>query len=119
MNLLTFQQFCKRFPGVTEEFPFDRDTLVYKVMGRMFVLGNINPFVRINFKSTPEEALLLRESYPDYIIPGYHMHKKHWNRVYLDRGLPLHLLEKWIKRSYDLVCNNLPKKVQKELKGKK
>jgi predicted DNA-binding protein (MmcQ/YjbR family) len=36
--------------GVTEEFPFDNNTLVYKVMGKMFALTDVEEFEGINLK---------------------------------------------------------------------
>ena len=38
MNLDQFREYCLRFKGVTEELPFDKNTLIFKVMGKMFTL---------------------------------------------------------------------------------
>lgn len=97
-------------PAVTETFPFDEETLVWKVMGKMFCLGNIRDFSSINLKCDPERAAELRERWPQ-IVPGYHMNKKLWNTVYLE-GLAPELIFELIDHSYDEVVRKLPKKEQ-------
>ena len=103
------------FPaGVTEEFPFDQETLVYKVMGRIFAITNIDNFESVNLKCDPEKAVELRETHEE-VLPGFHMNKKHWNTVIVEGSIPNSLLTSWIKDSYKLVVKKLPKKVQKDL----
>lgn len=109
MDIEAFQQFCLSLPETTEEFPFGADTLVYKVRGKMFALAGLEIFESINLKCDPEEAIELRERYTA-VQPGYHMNKKHWNTVTLDRTVSDALIFKWIKNSYDLVAAGLPKK---------
>jgi len=115
MNIEYFRNYCLTKPGVTEDFPFDEQTLVFKVMGKMFAATNIHelPFT-VNLKCDPEYALDLRASY-DQIIPGFHMSKKHWNTVDFDGGLPGSFLKELIDQSYDLVVAGLTKKVRAEL----
>ncbi len=118
MNYEDLQQYCAFKTGVTEEFPFDETTLVFKVMGKAFALCGLDADeARVNLKCDPERALELREEYPD-IIPGYHMNKKHWNTVYLERELPDAMIKSLIDHSYDLVVNKLTKKMKEELKLK-
>lgn len=118
MNIVEFRDFCLTFDRVTEEFPFDENTLVFKVMGKMFALCDVDEFESINLKCNPEKAIQLREEYPGIVNPGYHMNKKHWNTVEMNNNLPDKLIKSWITDSYDLVVANLPKKDQKELKKK-
>jgi predicted DNA-binding protein (MmcQ/YjbR family) len=115
MDIETFREYCLAKKGVTEEFPFDEVTLVFKVMGKVFAITNIdaNDF-SINLKCEPEKAILLREQY-EAVQPGYHMNKKHWNTVFAKKDASDKLLEEWINDSYDLVVAGLPKKLQKEL----
>ena len=89
--------------GVTEEFPFGVNTLVYKVKGKMFALTDIESFESINLKSLPEDAVQLRERYPA-VQPGYHMNKKHWNTVIMDGTIPDKLVREWIDKSFELVA---------------
>ncbi|GAL87500.1 hypothetical protein Ftrac_0023 [Sporocytophaga myxococcoides] len=113
MNIEDFRSYCLAKKGVTEEFPFGEETMVYKVMGKMFALADVDLFQSVNLKCDPEEAALLRESYPA-IQPGYHMNKKHWNTVEMDGSLDDKFIRRLIDTSYDLVVKGLTK-TQKEL----
>ena len=114
MNIETFRKFCLSLKGVTEEFPFDDQTLVYKVMGKIFALADVDFFESINLKCDPEEAIELRERYPA-VIPGYHMNKMHWNTVKMDGSIPDKLVCEWIIKSYTLVVEKLPARLRKGL----
>ena len=103
MNLESFRDHCLKKDGVTEEFPFGVDTLVFKVNGKMFALTDIESFESINLKSLPEDAMQLREQYPA-VQPGYHMNKKHWNTVIMDGSVSDKLVKDWIDQSYNLVA---------------
>jgi predicted DNA-binding protein (MmcQ/YjbR family) len=111
MNIESFRQYCLAKPGVTEEFPFDEQTLVFKVSGKMFALTNIEEFISVNLKCEPELAVELRDRY-DAVQPGWHMNKKHWNTVILDGSVSDKLLKEWIDHSYEQVVNGLPKKTR-------
>ncbi|MFN3315685.1 MAG: MmcQ/YjbR family DNA-binding protein [Raineya sp.] len=116
MNLETFREYCLAKRGVREEFPFDDSTLVFKVMGKIFALTNIDQDnFSINLKCEPEKAVLLREQY-EAVQAGYHMNKKHWNTILAQKSIPDNLLKEWIDNSYELVVAGLPKRLQKELK---
>jgi predicted DNA-binding protein (MmcQ/YjbR family) len=114
MNIEQFRDFCIALPGVTEEFPFGEDTLVYKVKGKIFALTSLESFETVNLKCDPEIAVELRERY-DAVTPGYHMNKKHWNTVEVNTGITNKLLYEWIRDSYDLVVKSLPKKDRESL----
>ncbi len=114
MNIEEYRAHCLSFPMVTEEFPFDSKTLVYKVAGKMFALTDVDEFESINLKCDPERALELRDQY-DGIIGGYHMNKKHWNTVATDGSVGDKLILELIDHSYELVFNSLPKKVREGL----
>ena len=113
MNIEEFRNYCLNKKGVSEEFPFDQNTLVYKVMGKMFVLTDINTFESVNLKCDPDKAVELRENY-DFVRPGFHMNKTHWNTVDMDWQLEDALLKSWIDHSYELVAQSLTRK-QKEI----
>ena len=115
MHIEQFRDFCLSFPGTTEDFPFDENTLVFKVMGKMFALCDVDEFESINLKCDPVNAIELREMYPDIVIPGYHMSKKHWNTVSMQHNLPDDLIKEWITDSYNLVVTGLPKKERRKL----
>ncbi|OFX27695.1 MAG: MmcQ-like protein [Bacteroidetes bacterium GWA2_31_9b] len=109
MNIEELREYCILKPMVTEEFPFDENTLVFKVAGKMFALTDLEDDFTINIKCDPEIAIELRENYPDSVLPGYHMSKKHWNTIIIDGRIPDKLIYQWIDDSYNLVVNKLPK----------
>ncbi len=102
MNIEELREYCISKKGVTESFPFDNVTLVFKVVGKMFLLTNTEGEFSINIKCDPEKAISLREHYP-CVLPGYHMDKKHWNTVLIDGTITDTLLKEWIDDSYDLI----------------
>lgn len=110
-----YRELCLKKKGVSEGFPFGEPVLVFKVMGKMFALANIDKFDYINLKCDPIRSVKLRETFPG-ITPGYHMDKKHWNSVKTDGSIPEDLLIELIDHSYELIVKSLPKKVQEELK---
>ena len=114
MNIEELRNYSLSLKGATEALPFDNKTLVFSVMGKMFCATDLEDYELINLKCEPEEAILLREKYVD-VIPGYYMNKKHWNSVKTSGTIPNQLMEKWIKKSYNLIVAGLPKKLQKEL----
>jgi len=116
MNVEYFRDYCIAKRGVSESFPFDENVLVFKVMGKMFALANINDFQGINLKSNPENALDLREKYLG-IRPGYHMSKKHWNTVSVNEDVPTKFICMLIDESYNLVVSKLSLKQKQELNG--
>jgi predicted DNA-binding protein (MmcQ/YjbR family) len=113
MNIEEIRNYCLNKQGVTESFPFDQTTLVFKVGGKMFALLSLEKGSKINLKCDPEYAVELRERYPG-VEPGFHMNKKHWNTVDFHSDLPDELLKKWIDHSYDLVCSGLTKKLRRK-----
>lgn len=119
MNIEDYRNYCMSKKGVTEHFPFDNDTLVFKVLGKMFALASLKRWesgdVFINLKCDPEYAQELRADY-NSVKPGYHMHKKLWNSVYLNTGeLSPKLITSLIDHSYDMVVKGLPKKLRETL----
>lgn len=114
MYIDEFRAYCLAKPGVTEETPFGPDTLVFKVMNKMYAITGIDTFEFINLKCGPEKAIELRERY-DGIKPGWHMSKAHWNSVYTDGTISDQMIKELTDESYDLIVKSLPKKAQKEL----
>lgn len=116
MNIAQFRNYCLSKKGVEETFPFGEDTLVFKVMGKMFALTGLETYpASANLKCDPERAIELREEFDGLIRPGFHMSKVHWNTVELERNIPHELLTELIDHSYALVVDSLTKKLQAEL----
>lgn len=115
MNIEEIREYCIQKKGVTEAFPFDEVTLVFKVMGKIFLfmpLDETNP--TISAKCEPERAIQLREEYPA-IRGGYHLNKKHWNSIDLDGTVNKDLIIELIDHSYQLIISSLTKKLKGEL----
>lgn len=111
MDVETFYQYCKQKPFAEECFPFDEQTLVFKVFGKMFVLIDLSDEITVNLKCDVQRAIELREEFAD-IVPGYHLNKMHWNTVYIERNLTDVLLFELVDMSYNLVVATLPKQQQ-------
>jgi len=107
MNIEELREYCLSKKGVSESFPFDETTMVFKVMDKMFALTDLEGDLSINLKCDPDIAHELREKYPA-VLPGYHMNKEHWNTVMIDGSIPERLIREWIDHSYDLVIRQLP-----------
>ena len=109
MNIEDLREYCLKKKEVTESFPFDETTLVFKVKNKIFALTDIENPLSINLKCDPEEAIELRERYTA-VKPGYHMNKKLWNTIDIDGSIDEELILKWIDDSYRLIVEKLPKK---------
>ena len=115
MNIEEIREYCIKKSGVTEGFPFDNNTLVFKVGGKMFLLANINASpIQFNAKCMPQKAIELRETY-SCVLPGYHMNKNHWNTIICNNIVPKKLVLSWIDDSYDLVLASLSKSLKASL----
>lgn len=113
MYIDEFRDYCLSKKGVTETTPFGPDTLVFKVMNKMFAVTGIDTFEFVNLKCDPERAAELREEYHG-IKPGWHMNKKHWNSVMCDGSVSDTMIRELTDDSYDLIVQSLPKKVKEE-----
>ncbi|PKH50472.1 MmcQ-like protein [Tenacibaculum sp. Bg11-29] len=120
MHIEQFRNYCITKKGVTEHFPFDDVTLVFKVMNKMFALSGLNSWeqneAKVNLKCDPEKALELRSEY-DSINPGWHMNKKHWNTLILNNDVSDKIAFELIDHSYELIVKGLTKKLREELKS--
>ncbi|MFN7098926.1 MAG: MmcQ/YjbR family DNA-binding protein [Flavobacterium sp.] len=118
MNLETYYEYCLSKKGVTEHFPFDEDTLVFKVGGKMFALSSLIQWEKgqpsVNLKCDPERALELRAEY-EAIQPGFHMSKTHWNTVLINGGIVDQLVRELIDHSYNVVFQSLKKAEQQQI----
>jgi predicted DNA-binding protein (MmcQ/YjbR family) len=115
MNVEDISEYCLSKKGVAEDFPFDEETLVFKVMGKMFALIPLERIpLQINLKCNPRLTDEFRERY-EAVQPGYHMNKKHWNTVLIDGSLRKEIILKWIDHSYDMVVKGLKKSEKEEL----
>lgn len=104
MNIEELRTFALQLSEVTEGFPFGEDTLVFKTNGKIFMLIGLDAvLLSMNLKCDPEKALELREEFPENVVPGFHMNKKHWNTVIVE-GLKTTFVKEMINDSYQLVA---------------
>jgi len=106
-------------PGSSQDFPFDQETMVIRVGGKIFLLTNVTRWqdgeAHVNLKCDPARAIQLHEAFSS-ITPGYHMNKKHWNTVLVDEGeLSDDEIFAMVDDSYRLVADSLTKKLKTEL----
>ena len=120
MTIDIYYDYCLSKKGVTEHFPFDEDTLVFKVGGKMFALSSLKEWENgkpsLNLKCDPDWAQELRGQY-DEIEPGYHMSKIHWNTIAVNSEISDTFVKELIDHSYDLVFKSLTKKIQTEIQN--
>ncbi len=114
MNIEELREYCLKKPVVTEGFPFDETTLVFKVAGKMFALTDLEGEFTINLKCDPELAVELREKYM-CVLPGFHMNKKYWNTIVVDGSADDNIIREWIDHSYLKVVEGMPKKVMDKI----
>ncbi|MCD6090938.1 MAG: MmcQ/YjbR family DNA-binding protein [Bacteroidales bacterium] len=116
MNIEDLRIYCLNKQAVTESFPFDETSLVFKVKNKMFAILSLDGDLAISLKCDPERAIELREKYPA-IIPGYHLNRKLWNTIYIDDSISGKLITELIDHSYALIVASLPNKLKQELEN--
>ena len=114
MNIETIREYILQKPEVTEGFPFDDVSLVFKVnispagkvrKDRIFLIASLDSSpLQFNAKCDPDKAIQLREEYPETVLPGYHMNKQHWNTIIVDGRLTAKQLKEMIDDSYNLIA---------------
>ncbi len=119
MNIEQLREYCLKKNKTTEGFPFDEQTLVFKVLGKMFALFPLEKWEKgeasVMLKCNPEKTIELREQY-ESIYAGPYVSNKHWNTVSLFTGeLKPELVLELIDHSYDMVVKGMTKKLRDQL----
>ncbi len=113
MNIEELRAYSLSLTAAEETFPFGDETMVFKVMDKVFLLAGLDAVpLSFNVKCDPEIAEDLREKY-GCVAPGYHMNKKHWNTVTIDDSVSDKILQEWIQDSYNLIIASLNKAQRK------
>ncbi|CAM0644637.1 MmcQ/YjbR family DNA-binding protein [Acinetobacter baumannii] len=106
---------ARNLPFSEQTHPFGPEYEVFKILEKMFMLTvEVSGVKMINVKYDPYKSQEYQELYP-FIIPGYHMNKKHWISIKPHKNLTSDFLRDLIRDSYDLVVKKLPLKDQKRL----
>ena len=114
MELQELIDYFSKKKGAVKDFPFDAETLVMKVQGKMFALINLVAPHSLNLKCDPVYAIALRQKY-EGLRAGYHMDKKHWNTIELDSDVPDAQIFSMVDDSYELVVKGLTRAQKEEL----
>ncbi len=115
MDVETLKTHALAKPATSHDFPFDSETMVIRVKGKIFVLvpTSVSP-CRANFKCDPDLAEILRQTYKA-VTPGYHMNKRHWNTVIFDGTISDDEILEMVDHAYEQVVKGLPKKDREAL----
>lgn len=113
MNVESLREYCLSLPLATEDFPFDETTLVFRVVGKIFAMLDLERLDVVSLKCNPDYALQLREEHPE-ISGAWHMNKKYWNQVNLSGHLEDELVQGLVRHSYAEVVKKLTRKERAE-----
>lgn len=113
MKVESLREYCLSLPLATEDFPFDETTLVFRVVGKIFAMLDLERPDVVSLKCNPDYALQLREEHPE-ISGAWHMNKKYWNQVNLSGHLEDELVQGLVRHSYAEVVKKLTRKERAE-----
>ena len=113
MNVESLREYCLSLPLATEDFPFDETTLVFRVVGKIFAMLDLERPDVVSLKCNPDYALQLREEHPER-SGAWHMNKKYWNQVNLSGHLEDELVQGLVRHSYAEVVKKLTRKERAE-----
>lgn len=113
MDIESIRSYCLLKDMVSEEFPFDDTTLVFKVAGKMFACLPLDKPDMLTLKCDADYAIELRDRY-SAIEPAWHFNKKYWNQHHIS-ALDDKLLMSLIDHSYAEVVKKLSKALREEL----
>ena len=116
MSIEDIRNYCLSLPYAEETLPFDDDTLVYKVGGRMFAVTSLTNHDRVVVKCDPDLAIDLRDRYEE-VTDAWHFNKRHWNAIRLTGDLTESFIFEQVYNSYMLVIhkNVTPRTLRDEI----
>jgi predicted DNA-binding protein (MmcQ/YjbR family) len=113
MTIDSIREFCLSLPHATESVQWD-DDLVMKIGGKMFAIIALQPRpIWIAFKCTPDDFAELVER--PAIIPSPYLARHHWVALQTKDALTNSEIKDYLRRSYALVLETLPKKARAAL----
>lgn len=107
--------FCLSLPHTTEDVQWEHD-LLFRIAGKIYCVANLEPglsLTKLAFKCTPETFAELVEV--EGIIPAPYMARNHWVAITDLNALRQDEIKEFVRGSYFLVCERLPKKTQAAL----
>jgi predicted DNA-binding protein (MmcQ/YjbR family) len=113
MNIEQLRKLCLSFPGVTEQVQWE-DDLLFKVGGKMFAVAPLEPArLWLTLKADPEEFVELTER--PGVVPAPYLARAKWISIETRDSLPQSEVAALLRKSYDLVVANLPRKIRESL----
>jgi len=109
------RSFCLSLPHTTEDVQWEHD-LLFRIAGKIFCVANLEPGLvptKLAFKCTPETFAELVEV--EGIIPAPYMARNHWVAITDLDALRQDQIKDFVRVSYSLVRERLPKKTQANL----
>lgn len=109
------RDFCLSLPHTTEDVQWEHD-LLFRIAGKIYCVANLEPGLsptKLAFKCTPETFAELVEL--EGIIPAPYMARNHWVAMTDLNALRQDEIKEFVRRSYFLVRERLPKKTQAQL----
>ena len=113
MNIESIRTYCLSLPLVTEDMPFDDTTVVFRVLGKIFLLLDLDRPEWVSMKCDADFAIELRDAHTE-IEGAFHMNKKYWNQLNLYGFLDDALIERLIRHSYSEVVKKMTRKQKAE-----
>jgi predicted DNA-binding protein (MmcQ/YjbR family) len=111
--------FCLSLPGTTEKVQWEHN-LLFSIGGKMFCIANLEPGMgpsKFAFKCTPEKFTELVEF--EGVIPAPYLARNNWASLTDIKAFRQSEIEALIHKSYQLVREKLPKRIQAALREKK
>ncbi len=109
------RSFCLTLPHTTEDVQWEHD-LLFRIAGKIYCVANLEPGLspgKLAFKCTPEAFAELVEI--EGIIPAPYMARNHWVSMIDLNALRQDEIKEFVRSSYLLVRERLPKKTQAQL----
>lgn len=118
-NLPWYEEYCSSRKAARREFKEEWGVFVWWVGDKLFAIRLDDSEGRrlLNLKIEPYYGLVMRRDYPEAVLPGWHMNKRHWISVHLDKELPEAVFKDLINESHSSVLAGMSKKKRTALLG--
>ena len=113
MHIDQLRAFCLSLPNVTEDIKWGND-LCFSIGGKMFCICGMQEPLTASIKASDEDFAELTAT--NDIIPAPYLARYKWIYIQNPARFSKKEWEHYIKQSYQLIKEKLPKKILKELK---
>jgi len=115
MTLASLEDFCKTLPGTVIDIKWGAD-LCFTVGSKMYCVTGLEGPFGASFRVTPDEFISLTTTRPG-IIPAPYLARHHWVYVADAHALSPAEWQRYVRGSYQMVLDKLPKKLRAEVLG--